>query len=139
MSEYSSPSSSTLSDISSSSFLAVQIVSKPLSDALLNKFVDTFEFDFDHKKSGLWSPPIPPPKFFLNSPAGFICYYDEMLKKLHTIRERRMSRFKRLISCCFDVYRAGNQSSSIESIPEKTHIHERLSGKTWGRLLTKYK
>ncbi|KAL8189224.1 hypothetical protein R6Q57_028790 [Mikania cordata] len=110
MSENPSPSSSTITHISSSyrfsnhtcSFV-VQIVSKSLSDELLNKFADSSESNFDYKQSGLWSPPIPPPKFFINPPAGFICSVDEMLRKLHSIRETRISRFKRFISCCFGV------------------------------------
>lgn len=104
MSEYSSPSSTTTNNSSSymSCSFVVHIVSKSLSDELLTKFVDISEFNFDYKQSGLWSPPIPPPKFFLNSPDGFIYSVDEMLQKLHTIRETKVSRFKRfMISYCF--------------------------------------
>ncbi|KVH93075.1 hypothetical protein Ccrd_004888 [Cynara cardunculus var. scolymus] len=65
--------------------------------------MDASEFNLDYEPSALWSPPISPPKFFLTSPAGFICSVDEMLKKFHSIRETKISRFKKFISCCFDV------------------------------------
>ncbi|KAK8678152.1 hypothetical protein V6N13_143662 [Hibiscus sabdariffa] len=49
--------SSSPSNLPHPSPVKVQVVPKPVSDRLLEKFLDVSEFNFDYSKSALWSPP----------------------------------------------------------------------------------
>ncbi|CAK8578583.1 unnamed protein product [Lathyrus sativus] len=72
----------------------VQIVTKSVSDRLLQKFYDEPLFDFDYEKSGLWSPPVPR-TVFLSSP-GSIFTHRELLDRLRNTNARRKIR----VFCC---------------------------------------
>ncbi|KAJ7968759.1 hypothetical protein O6P43_012816 [Quillaja saponaria] len=58
----------------------VQLVSKSVSEKLLRKFYDKYEYDFDYEQSGLWSPPVHRSVFL--SSHGTIFTEQEMLEKL---------------------------------------------------------
>lgn len=75
----------------------VQIVSKSVSERLLQKFYDEPQFDFDYEKSGLWSPPVPR-TVFLSSP-GSIFTDQEMLKRLRSTNARSRSKKIRICFC----------------------------------------
>lgn len=78
----------------------VQIVTKSVSDRLLQKFYDEPQFDFDYEKSGLWSPPVPR-TVFLSSP-GSIFTQQEMLERLRSMNSR--NHHSKKIRVCFSVH-----------------------------------
>ncbi|KAG8494541.1 hypothetical protein CXB51_012157 [Gossypium anomalum] len=81
--------SSSPSNLPQSSPIKVQVVSKSVSDRLVEKFLDVSEFNFDYEKSGIWSPPIWK-SVFLSSP-GRIFTEQDMLERLKRVMDRRRS------------------------------------------------
>lgn len=90
-------SSSSLPSLPESSPQKIQLVSKSVSDRLLEKFFDVSELGFDYEQSGLWSPPIRR-SVFLSSP-GRIFTEEEMLGKLRNVTDARRAR-RRHKACC---------------------------------------
>ncbi|XP_022715739.1 uncharacterized protein LOC111274954 [Durio zibethinus] len=69
--------------------LRIQVVSKSVSDRLLEKFFDVSEYNFDYEKSGLWSPPVRRSAFLSSHDRIFT--EQEMLERLKSVIDRRRS------------------------------------------------
>ncbi|XVE88237.1 hypothetical protein DITRI_Ditri19aG0053700 [Diplodiscus trichospermus] len=78
--------SSSPSNLPEPSPVKVQVVSKSVSDRLLEKFFDVSEYNFDYEKSGLWSPPVRRSAFL--SSHGRIFTEQEMLQRLKRVMDR---------------------------------------------------
>ncbi|KAK8692546.1 hypothetical protein V6N13_076004 [Hibiscus sabdariffa] len=90
--------SSSPSNLPQPSPVKVQVVPKPVSDRLLEKFLDVSEFNFDYSKSALWSPPVRRSAFL--SSHGRIFTKREMLERLRRVMDRRLHR---RYNICFNV------------------------------------
>lgn len=83
--------------IVSSSSVFTQNVPKPVSDKLLQKYIDVSEFQFDYQKSGIWSPPFQRTAFL--TPQGTILTDKEMAEKFENLLKAQ--RIKRYNIYCF--------------------------------------
>ncbi|ESQ55505.1 hypothetical protein EUTSA_v10027446mg [Eutrema salsugineum] len=82
---------------SSSSSVFAESVSKPVSEKLLQKYIDVSEFQFNYQQSGIWSPPFQRTAFL--TPQGTILTNKEMAEKFENLlKPPRIKRYN--LNCC---------------------------------------